>query len=108
MTKPKEIQEIPFNGFAMTHRLASIGKIHSDTFSPAITHNKNKEGYSIRIKTGQRLCGNYMNTYWEYFETDETGLIVRAPRGLALKYKNKVRLLGMDQAVHEYKTKFLP
>lgn len=108
MTKHREIQEIPFNGFAMTHRLASIGKLHSDSFSPAVTHYKDKEGYSIRIKTGQRLCGNYMHTYWEYFETDETGLIIRAPKGLALKYKNKVRLLGLADAVEEYKAKYLP
>ena len=66
---------------------------------------KKDDGYGIRIKIGESWNNNSRSESWDYFELDNTGLIITSPRGEAKYYNKKVRITDMDEIVEEYKNK---
>lgn len=93
------MKEITFNQFPHIDRIASYNVLRK--FSPAVF--KRGKGYGIRILKGQITRGYNTTMNWDYFDLDETGMIVRSPRGMAKQFNKKVRITDMDKAVEKYK-----
>lgn len=64
---------------------------------------KNKYGYIIRIVVSKSLnhVRGTCRISFDWFELDETGLIIKAPRGYAKEYSKKVRVVDLDKYTKE-------
>lgn len=101
----KNPPEIEFDRLGVTRALASYSFGYGH-FSPAVGRNSGGKGWYIRI-----LQGQYSNrsgttrTSWEYFKTDDSGLITESPRGMASRYNGRVRVsvASLEAATEEYK-----
>src|SRR3990172_1512102 len=62
---------------------------------------KTKMGYQIRVKKGEynSFARGTTTTSWDYFETNDDGVVVKTPRGLTSTYKNKVQFTDLDKWV---------
>lgn len=56
---------------------------------------KTDTGWSVRIETGRSWGGGSTRINWDYFRTDEDGLVLSSPRGCAKEYNKRVRLTGL-------------
>lgn len=66
---------------------------------------KNDKGYQIRIKTFAKYNYRLGTTRisWDYFMTDNKGVIYRSPRGYAKEYNKKVRIVDIEKEYEIYK-----
>ena len=92
-----KVIEQTFDRFPHKHLLASYRMF--GRFSPAIF--KKETGYGVRILKSRFNYGQ--GAEWEYFDLDETGLVMSSPRGMARQFNKKIRYTNMDEVVEEYK-----
>lgn len=88
-------------------QLASYS-LNYNHFSPAVGVSTDGKGYYIRTLRDQiHTSTGITRTSWEYFKTDETGLIIESPRGYAGTFNGRIRidLDSLQKAVEEYKDK---
>jgi hypothetical protein len=100
----KNPQVIELDRLGVTHKLASYSFGYNH-FSPAIGRNSGGKGWYVRILAGQSWRGSTVNTSWDYFKTDDSGLIVESPRGMASQYNGRVRITveSLEAATDKYK-----
>lgn len=99
----KNPHELPFERLEDRFDLASM---NFGRFQPAVW-KKDGGGYGIRLLTGSSWDGysGTTRTRWEYFHTDETGIVTESPRGLGKEYNGRYRITGLEKAVEKYKDK---
>jgi hypothetical protein len=78
-----------------------------DHFSPAIGRESGSKGWYIRLIVGQSWNGASVRTSWEYFKTDDNGLIVESPWGMAKQFNGRCKLSveELENATKEYAEK---
>lgn len=108
MAKPlKNPKLINFEQLGYTQDLASYSFGYGH-FSPAVGRESGGKGWYIRILQGRSFSrSGTTRTSWEYFKTDDTGLIIESPRGLASQYNGRVRISvkSLERATEKYKDK---
>ena len=97
-----KIRETSYKEFEQRYQLGSYW--FGTKFCPSM-YKKENGGYGIRIKTGESWHGQNQSQSWDYFELDETDLILHSPRGLAKEYNKKVRVIDIEKGVKKYKLK---
>lgn len=102
----KNPPELPFELIEARFDIASM---NMGKFKPAVWRKTEGEtpGYGIRILVSSsynRLSGS-RKTGWDYFYTDEAGVITQSPRGFGKDYTGRFRITGLDKAVEMYKDK---
>ena len=100
MPKPKTPREIPFTEIEENHQLAAYW--WGDKFCPAVDR-RDRGGYQIRVLKDERPRGGQVTTSYDYFELDEQGTVLVAPRGYAKDYKPG-RIVGLAEAAAKYAT----
>ncbi len=102
----KNPYELPFDSIERQFDLASMT---FGRFQPAVWKkgSDEKPGYGIRILVSSAYNHRTQTTHtsWDYFYTDETGLIIQSPHGLGSKYNGRYRITGLDEAVKKYEKK---
>ena len=98
MKREIKLNQLPFTPVSMF-----FGGLRPAVFR----RGKDNKEYGIRIKTGESWRGDNRSESWDYFELDETGLIISSPRGYAKEYNKKVRITDIEEAVEEYKDKII-
>jgi hypothetical protein len=107
MAALKNPKVMVFSTFEDSYDLASysLGYNH---FSPAVGRESSGKGWFIRILQGRSFSrGGNTTTNWEYFKTDDTGLITESPRGLGKEFNGRVRIdvESLEKATEKYKEK---
>jgi hypothetical protein len=108
MAKPlKNPHDLPFSRIESRFDLASMQLSSLSKFQPAVFKKSEGNGYGIRIlrSSSYNNFSGTRRTSWEYFYTDDTGLITESPRGLASEYNGRYRVSGLEEAVEAYKDK---
>lgn len=60
---------------------------------------KTSSGYSFRIHTGVAVKGDIRSDSFDFFEMDESGLIIKSPRGHSKEFTKKVRIINMHEII---------
>jgi hypothetical protein len=68
-----------------------------DKFFPAIT--KHSSGYTIRV------VEQNIHNFVDFFNLDNTGLIITSPRGLSEKFNHRVRITDIDAGVSAFQNR---
>lgn len=102
------VKEITFKQFPFgDNQLASYSFSYSH-FSPAVGRESGGKGWYIRIiKDSYHSRSGTTRTSWEYFKTDDTGLIIESPRGMAPQFNKRVRITDLEAMTEKYKEKRL-
>lgn len=98
MAKP--LREFPFSMIERQFRLASYW--WGDLWCPAVDE-RNSGGFLIRVLKSERRSAGSVSVGYDYFETDDDGVIQLAPRGYARDFKPG-RITGLAEAVQKYAT----
>lgn len=74
------------------------------TNHPGIFKKKDGSGYGIRVvtKTSTNYRTGRTNISWDYFGLDNTGLIIKSPRGHGKYYTKKARIIDIEEGMKEY------
>ncbi len=95
-----KVKEIKYEEFPLLKYLASYNVMGCQSNA---VHKNEGGGYGMRIVKSL----GYQRREWEYFELDDTGLILKSPRGMAKQFNKKIRITNMDEMLKEYKGKII-